>query len=146
MIVARGLTRRCGSVTAVDDLSFTVRPGVVTGFLGPNGAGKSTAMRLTLGLDHGAGRTEFDGRSHAELTTRPVRSACCRAPGPLVAVIGFPTIAETLMLLARVDPPIPFSSAAKLIATGAWSSPLALLGLVAVFLAASWVTLRRRDT
>jgi LPXTG-motif cell wall-anchored protein len=50
------------------------------------------------------------------------------------------------MKLVRVDPPIPFSSAAKLITTGAWSSPLALLGLVVVFLAASWVTLRRRDT
>jgi ABC-2 type transport system ATP-binding protein len=67
MIVARGLTKRYGQVRAVDDLSFTVRPGVVTGFLGPNGAGKSTTMRLMLGLDHGAGRTEFDGHSYAEL-------------------------------------------------------------------------------
>jgi ABC-2 type transport system ATP-binding protein len=45
----------------VDDLSFEVRPGSVTGFLGPNGAGKSTTMRLMLGLDHGAGSTTFDG-------------------------------------------------------------------------------------
>jgi ABC-2 type transport system ATP-binding protein len=67
MIVARGLTKRYGQVRAVDDLSFTVRPGVVTGFLGPNGAGKSTTMRLMLGLDHGSGRTEFDGQSYAEL-------------------------------------------------------------------------------
>jgi ABC-2 type transport system ATP-binding protein len=52
MIEARGLTKRFGSTVAVDDLSFTVRPGVVTGFLGPNGAGKSTTMRLVLGLDH----------------------------------------------------------------------------------------------
>jgi len=73
MIVARGLTKRYGSVTAVDDLSFTVRPGVVTGFLGPNGAGKSTTMRLMLGLDHGAGRTEFDGRSFGELA-HPART------------------------------------------------------------------------
>ena len=73
MIVARGLTKRYGSVTAVDDLSFTVRPGVVTGFLGPNGAGKSTTMRLMLGLDHGAGRTEFDGRSYGELA-HPART------------------------------------------------------------------------
>jgi ABC-2 type transport system ATP-binding protein len=51
MIEARGLTKRYGAKLAVDDLSFTVRPGVVTGFLGPNGAGKSTTMRMILGLD-----------------------------------------------------------------------------------------------
>jgi ABC-2 type transport system ATP-binding protein len=51
MIEARGLTKRYGDSVAVDDLTFTVRPGVVTGFLGPNGAGKSTTMRLILGLD-----------------------------------------------------------------------------------------------
>jgi ABC-2 type transport system ATP-binding protein len=51
MIEAHGLTKRYGDKTAVDGLSFTVRPGVVTGFLGPNGAGKSTTMRLILGLD-----------------------------------------------------------------------------------------------
>ncbi|HEU4400025.1 MAG TPA: ATP-binding cassette domain-containing protein [Actinomycetota bacterium] len=51
MIEARGLTKRYGGKLAVDGLSFTVRPGVVTGFLGPNGAGKSTTMRLILGLD-----------------------------------------------------------------------------------------------
>jgi ABC-2 type transport system ATP-binding protein len=51
MIEARGLTKRYGGKVAVDDLTFTVRPGVVTGFLGPNGAGKSTTMRLILGLD-----------------------------------------------------------------------------------------------
>ncbi len=49
-IAASGLTKRFGSVTAVDDLSFEVRPGRVTGFLGPNGAGKSTTMRMVLGL------------------------------------------------------------------------------------------------
>ena len=51
MIEARGLTKRYGGKVAVDELTFTVRPGVVTGFLGPNGAGKSTTMRLILGLD-----------------------------------------------------------------------------------------------
>ncbi|MDP9119377.1 MAG: ABC transporter ATP-binding protein [Actinomycetota bacterium] len=49
-IVARGLTKRFGDVTAVQDLSFEVRPGKVTGFLGPNGAGKSTTLRILLGL------------------------------------------------------------------------------------------------
>jgi ABC-2 type transport system ATP-binding protein len=51
MIEARGLTKRYGDKVAVDGLTFTVRPGVVTGFLGPNGAGKSTTMRMILGLD-----------------------------------------------------------------------------------------------
>jgi ABC-2 type transport system ATP-binding protein len=51
MIEAHGLSKRYGDKLAVDDLSFTVRPGLVTGFLGPNGAGKSTTMRLILGLD-----------------------------------------------------------------------------------------------
>ena len=51
MIEAVGLTKHYGDKVAVDDLSFTVTPGVVTGFLGPNGAGKSTTMRMILGLD-----------------------------------------------------------------------------------------------
>jgi ABC-2 type transport system ATP-binding protein len=51
MIEVEHLTKRYGRTLAVDDLSFSVRPGVVTGFLGPNGAGKSTTMRLILGLD-----------------------------------------------------------------------------------------------
>ena len=51
MIEARGLTKDYGSTRAVDDLTFEVRPGIVTGFLGPNGAGKSTTMRLMVGLD-----------------------------------------------------------------------------------------------
>src|SRR3954471_263131 len=52
MIEATELTKRYGAKTAVDGLSFSVRPGAVTGFLGPNGAGKSTTMRMVLGLDH----------------------------------------------------------------------------------------------
>ena len=51
MIDVQHLTKRYGDVVAVDDISFTVRPGRVTGFLGPNGAGKSTTMRMVLGLD-----------------------------------------------------------------------------------------------
>ena len=61
-IEVRGLGKSFGSVRAVDDLSFEVPDGVVTGFLGPNGAGKSTTMRLMLGLDRGAGTTLFDGK------------------------------------------------------------------------------------
>ncbi len=55
MIEANALTKRYGDTLAVDNLSFTVQPGVVTGFLGPNGAGKSTTMRMVLGLDHPSG-------------------------------------------------------------------------------------------
>ncbi len=51
MIEIRALTKRYATTTAVSDLTFTVRPGTVTGFLGPNGAGKSTTMRMILGLD-----------------------------------------------------------------------------------------------
>ena len=67
MIEARHLTKRYGDTTAVEDLSFTVRPGVVTGFLGPNGAGKSTTMRMILGLDAPtSGSVTVNGRAYAE--------------------------------------------------------------------------------
>jgi ABC-2 type transport system ATP-binding protein len=68
MIEARGLAKRYGSTAAVNDLSFTIRPGLVTGFLGPNGAGKTTTMRLILGLDHpSAGTVTVNGRPYAQL-------------------------------------------------------------------------------
>lgn len=67
LIEARGLGKSYGSKRAVDDLSFTVKPGSVTGFLGPNGSGKSTTMRLMLGLDAGQGTTTFDGKTFGEL-------------------------------------------------------------------------------
>jgi ABC-2 type transport system ATP-binding protein len=74
MIEARGLTKRYGATVAVDDLTFTVRPGVVTGFLGPNGAGKSTTMRMVLGLDRPtAGEVRVAGRRYAELE-QPLRT------------------------------------------------------------------------
>jgi ABC-2 type transport system ATP-binding protein len=68
VIEAHGLTKRYGPITAVDQLSFDVRPGVVTGFLGPNGSGKSTTMRLILGLDapdHGT--VTIKGRGYHDL-------------------------------------------------------------------------------
>src|ERR1700753_3818310 len=52
MIEAKALTKRYGNKLAVDGLTFTVKPGVITGFLGPNGAGKSTTMRMIMGLDY----------------------------------------------------------------------------------------------
>ena len=73
MIEVDRLSKRFGPVTAVDDLSFTVRPGRVTGFLGPNGAGKSTTMRVILGLDAPtSGRALVGGRRYDALV-RPLR-------------------------------------------------------------------------
>ncbi|MEV0676891.1 ABC transporter ATP-binding protein [Actinosynnema sp. NPDC050436] len=74
MIEATGLTKRYGDTVAVDDLSFTVGAGRVTGFLGPNGAGKSTTMRMILGLDRPTGgKVLIDGKSYLELH-RPLRT------------------------------------------------------------------------
>jgi ABC-2 type transport system ATP-binding protein len=67
-IVASGLTKKFGAVTAVDDLSFTAGPGMVTGFLGPNGAGKSTTLRMLLGLvAPDGGMATIGGRRYAAL-------------------------------------------------------------------------------
>jgi ABC-2 type transport system ATP-binding protein len=67
VIEARGLIKRYGQKTAVDDLTFTVTPGVVTGFLGPNGAGKSTTMRLIVGLDAAtSGSVIVNGKPYAQ--------------------------------------------------------------------------------
>jgi ABC-2 type transport system ATP-binding protein len=67
MIEATGLTKRYGDTLAVDDLSFTVPPGHVTGFLGPNGAGKSTTMRMIVGLyDPTSGSVTVNGRRYSE--------------------------------------------------------------------------------
>jgi ABC-2 type transport system ATP-binding protein len=68
MIEAKGLTKRYGATVAVDNLSFEVKPGKVTGFLGPNGAGKSTTMRMILGLDTPtAGDVRIDGQHYRDL-------------------------------------------------------------------------------
>lgn len=74
MIECRGLTKRFGATVAVDDLTFTVTPGKVTGFLGPNGAGKSTTMRMILGLDTTtAGTALIQGKRYHELD-KPLRT------------------------------------------------------------------------
>ncbi|MFD9208222.1 ABC transporter ATP-binding protein [Streptomyces sioyaensis] len=68
MIELEGLTKHYGDKVAVDDLTLTVRPGIVTGFLGPNGAGKSTTMRMMLDLDNPtAGTVRIDGKHYREL-------------------------------------------------------------------------------
>ena len=73
MIEARGLTKRYGDTLAVNDLSFSVEPGKITGFLGPNGAGKTTTMRMILGLDRPtSGEVTVAGKPFPQLT-RPMR-------------------------------------------------------------------------
>ena len=68
MIELAGLTKVFGSTRAVDDLTCSIEPGMVTGFLGPNGAGKTTTMRLILGLDHPtAGTATIDGKTYKEI-------------------------------------------------------------------------------
>lgn len=68
MIQARGLSKRFGDVLAVDDLTFTVEPGLVTGFLGPNGSGKSTTMAMIMGLDRpSAGTVTIRGQHYRDL-------------------------------------------------------------------------------
>ncbi|HXL17253.1 MAG TPA: ATP-binding cassette domain-containing protein, partial [Streptosporangiaceae bacterium] len=84
MIEARGLVKRYGSTTAVDNLSFDVLPGKVTGFLGPNGAGKSTTMRMILGLDRpDAGAVRINGKNYRDLRC-PLREV-----GALLAAKAF---------------------------------------------------------
>jgi ABC-2 type transport system ATP-binding protein len=69
MIEARNLSKSYGDKTAVSDLTFTIRPGIVTGFLGPNGSGKSTTMRLILGLDRpSSGSVTVNGKAYREHT------------------------------------------------------------------------------
>jgi ABC-2 type transport system ATP-binding protein len=99
VIEVKGLTMRYGRTVAVDDLTFTVRPGLVTGFLGPNGAGKSTTMRAVLGLETpDAGEALVDGRAYVTLR-RPLHTM-----GALLdagAVHGGRTARAHLACLAR---------------------------------------------
>ena len=71
MITIHGLTKHYGDVVAVDNASFTVSPGTITGFLGPNGAGKSTTLRLILGLEQPtSGEALIDGQPYRSLRRR----------------------------------------------------------------------------
>ncbi|GAB2601087.1 hypothetical protein GCM10027168_37860 [Streptomyces capparidis] len=101
MIEAVGLTKRYGAKTAVNNLSFQVRPGAVTGFLGPNGSGKSTTMRMILGLDAPtAGRVTVGGRPFRDLANAP------RQVGALLdakAVHGGRSARQHLLCLAQLS-------------------------------------------
>src|SRR5215831_12887935 len=101
MIEARGLTKRYGPTVAVSDLSFTVRPGLVTGFLGPNGSGKTTTMRMILGLDYPTAGTVTVGRMQYARLDRPMHQV-----GALLdarAVHGGRTARNHLLSLARAS-------------------------------------------
>jgi ABC-2 type transport system ATP-binding protein len=101
MIEARGLVKRYGTTAAVSDLSFAVRPGLVTGFLGPNGAGKTTTIRLILGLERpSAGTVTVNGRPY-ETSTAPMHEV-----GALLdagAVHGGRTARSHLLGLAQTN-------------------------------------------
>ena len=82
MIEVSHLSKKFSDTVAVDDVTFTVRPGLVTGFLGPNGAGKSTTMRMILGLDRPTGGwAHVQGRPYTELAPPSAPSAPCSTPG-----------------------------------------------------------------
>jgi ABC-2 type transport system ATP-binding protein len=101
MIELRQLTKRYGRTVAVDDLSCTVEPGIVTGFLGPNGAGKSTTMRILLGLDAPSGGAALIGGRRYATIDRPLREV-----GALLdatAVHGGRTARNHLRFLARTN-------------------------------------------
>ena len=101
MIEVRGLTKRYGDKVAVNDLSFVVEPGKVTGFLGPNGAGKTTTMRCILGLDYpDAGAIAVGGKRYADLA-HPMREV-----GALIdakAVHGGRSAYNHLLCLAQTN-------------------------------------------
>ena len=101
MIEARGLVKRYGGTAAVDDLSFTIRPGQVTGFLGPNGAGKTTTMRLILGLDYpSAGTVTVNGQPYAQLASPMHEVGALLDAG---AVHGGRTARSHLLCLAQTN-------------------------------------------
>jgi ABC-2 type transport system ATP-binding protein len=99
MIAAERLTKRYGPTTAVDDLSFEIRPGKVTGFLGPNGAGKSTTLRMIVGLDApDSGTVTLDGHAYDTLR-RPLFEVGAMLEGR--AVHPGRRAADHLLVLAR---------------------------------------------
>ena len=83
-VVADSLTKRFGSVLAVDSLSFALAPGTITGFLGPNGAGKTTTLRMLLGLAKpSSGSALIFGRSYAEFEAAGLAGRCGARSGGL---------------------------------------------------------------
>jgi energy-coupling factor transporter ATP-binding protein EcfA2 len=136
MIELAGLTKVFGQTRAVDDLTCSVEPGMVTGFLGPNGAGKTTTMRLILGLDHPtAGTATIDGKAYRELRD-PLRTVGAislfaalaavlgvavaallrHSAGAVAVLLMWPLVAEPILgnppnIGSEVGPYLPFGNA-----------------------------------
>lgn len=164
MIEVRSLTKRYGARVAVDDLSFVVKPGVVTGFLGPNGSGKSTTMRLILGLDAPtAGTARVAGRAFfmasAVFTValgaliRNTAGAVAAFAGILFVLPGFVGVLSTSLQTA-ISPYLPSNAASALFTAtpnpddhflAPWAGFAVFCGYTAVLLAGAAVLLLRRD-
>ena len=141
MIEVDRLSKRFGPVTAVDDLSFTVRPGRVTGFLGPNGAGKTTTMRVILGLDAPtSGRALVAGRRYDALIAGFVAGGVIAAAVWIFLALacrrghGWARITGTVLFgIVTLDTAVglfvPLAAAVKF-----WGVLVWLIGLVAVVL------------
>jgi ABC-2 type transport system ATP-binding protein len=100
-IQATGLTKRFGQVTAVDHVTFSVRPGEVTGFLGRNGAGKTTTLRMILGLDRPtSGTVTIDGLPYADLV-EPLRHVGSLLDARAVQVVGSRRCGRTVRYRTR---------------------------------------------
>src|ERR1700760_722662 len=96
VIEVRGLTKRYGDKIAVDNLTFGIEPGKVTGFLGPNGAGKTTTMRCILGLDYAdAGSVTVDGQAYQHLLClAQTNSLPRRRVGEVLELVGLTEVAK----------------------------------------------------
>src|ERR1700751_2894882 len=137
MIEARELTKDYGSKRAVDGLTFTVQPGIVTGFLGPNGSGKSTTMRLILGLDRpDAGRVRIGGDRHHEPHLPPSQGGRVRIGGHRYRDLRWPLRQVGALLEAKAFHPgrtarahLAALAASNAIATGRVDEVLGMVGL-----------------
>ena len=115
MIEAVNLTKRYGSKTAVDNISFTVEPGTVTGFLGPNGAGKSTTMRMIMGLDKPTGgKVTINGRPYRDLSA-PLCEVGALLDAKACTAHAAPAATCASWLLPTASPPS--------VSTRSWKSP-----------------------
>src|SRR6185312_3838232 len=93
-IEVRDLTKRFGSFTAVDSLSFSVEPGRITGFLGPNGAGKTTTLRMLLGLVRPtSGTATIGGRRYVDIE-RPQTGVSTARVDEMLELVGIPAAAR----------------------------------------------------
>ena len=131
MIAAEGLTKRYGPTTAVDDLSFEVHSGQVTGFLGPNGAGKSTTLRMVLGLDRpDSGTVTVDGQHYGALR-RPLYDVGAMLEGKAVRGVRRAEDEARAFLVDVTDGNLPVPGSALVDFTGTTTSCVAATPMAA---------------